>query len=295
MGTRRSSAPQLSVQVRLFLNLIEYNTWFFYNWKNIELTYHGIMKTFFSEYLSNYETYTFGYTNYALPTDNKEYTQAYHIWYLPYSASLEIKEPIFYLCRSLRVNISKFTNSSENRRVARKIEDFAITTKRYNIWEFDRSDSEFVDFCLAYTNSRFSHGDMSTERFTYVMSRDYANTILEFRSHDRVIWYTLFAQTNKVLHHWFCFFDTELMDSAPLGKYMMRYTIDWAKQNSIPYVYLGTCYKESWLYKVRDFNWLERRDGNTRQTNIERLKQLCKSDTEKKYREQFKDKPELYL
>jgi leucyl-tRNA---protein transferase len=253
------------------------------------------MKTICSEYLSNYGTYTFGYANYALPIGSTEYTQAYESWYLPYSASLEIEEPIFYLCRSLRVDTSVFTNGSENRRVARKVEELAITTKRYQAWEFDRSDSEFVDFCLAYTNSRFSHGDMSPERFKYVMSRDYANMILEFRSHDRVIGYTLFAHTDHVLHHWFCFFDTELMDSAPLGKYMMRYTIDRAKQNWVSYVYLGTCYKESWLYKVRDFNWLERRDGNIRQTNVERLKQLCKSDTEEKYRDQLKDHPSLFV
>lgn len=253
------------------------------------------MKTFFSEYLSNYGTYTFGYANYALPTDLNEYTQAYESWYLPYSASLEVEDSIFYLCRSLRVVTDKFTNSSENRRIVRKMEEFAITTKWYQSWEFDRSDSEFVEFCLAYTNSRFSHGDMSPERFSYVMSRDYANSILEFRSHNRVIGYTLFAQTDQVLHHWFCFFDTELMDSAPLGKYMMRYTIDRAKTNHIPYVYLGTCYKESGLYKVRDFNWLERWDGNAWQTNIDQLKKLCKSDEEQKYQDQFKNDVERYL
>lgn len=252
------------------------------------------MKTFISEYISNYETYTFGYGLYALPTTPQDYTTAYESWYLPYSATLTIKQPIFYLCRSLRINTSLFTNSSENRRVARKVEDLAITTHRYEADGFDRTKPDFVEFCLAYTNSRFSHGDMSPERFEYIMSRDYANRILEFRSHDRTIGYTLFAHTDQCLHHWFCFFDTELMDSAPLGKYMMRYTIDRAKANNIPYVYLGTCYKESWLYKVRDFNGVERRDGNIRQTDIERLKQLCKSDMEIKYRDQFKDHPHLY-
>ena len=44
------------------------------------------------------------------------------------------------------------------------------------------------------------------------------------------------------------------------------------------YIYLGTCYGEKALYKVRDFKGIEYFDGVEWNNNIKSLKELCKND-----------------
>ena len=44
------------------------------------------------------------------------------------------------------------------------------------------------------------------------------------------------------------------------------------------YIYLGTCYGEKALYKVRDFKGIEFYDGNKWMKDNKILKDLCKSD-----------------
>lgn len=255
------------------------------------------MRTFFSEYTSDYTSYTFGYSYYAHIQSYDELNEAYSQWFLPYTGKLDITQDIFYFCRSLRVDISKFENTSENRRIIKKVEPLHIQVTIYNKEDFDTRSNEFEDFCIWYTQSRFYHEWMTTERFHYVISRWYANKIIEFKIWDtgQIIWYTLAIVTDTIMHHRFCFFDTELMESIPLGKYLMRYTIDRCKQQWLTYAYLWTCYKETWLYKVRDFEWVERWDGNKWSTHIEQLKNLCKSDNEIKYKDLFKIDDKNYL
>lgn len=253
------------------------------------------MKTFFSEYTSDYTTYTFGYTYYAQAEDHSELDEIYSQWFLPYTGKLELSEDLFYFCRSLRVDISKFENNSENRRIIRKVESLDIQVIVHDKKDFNLSDPEFEEFCIGYTQSRFYHAGMTPERFRYVVNKNYANKIFEFRSEWKIIGYTLAVVTDKLMHHRFCFFDTELMETLPLGKYLMRYTIDRCKNNGLQYAYLGTCYKEGGLYKVRDFNAVEYWDGNKRSNNTEALKNLCKSDEEVKYKDHFKLESDYYL
>lgn len=245
------------------------------------------MKTIISEYTANYETYSFGYTIYALPTP-WEYDQAYAQWYLPYTASLDIEQHIFYLCRSLRVDTKLFENNSENRRIIRKAQEHDLSVVFYDKADFNITDPDFREFCLGFAQSRFSHGGLTPERFDYILSRDYVNTIVEIRSSGRIIGYDVLCKWDNYIHHFFCFYDTDMMEALPLGKYLMRYTIDRAKTQGIEYVYLGTCYNAGWLYKARDFASIQRRDGNTRQTDLDQLKLMCKSDAEPKSQDQFK-------
>jgi len=133
-----------------------------------------------------------------------------------------------------------FENNSENRRILRKVKPYEITAHWHDINDFNTVDEEFIDFCLLYASSRFSHASMSKERLAYILSRQYINRILEFRMNDKPIGYVVCAQTDRSLHYYFCFFDISMMEQIPLGKYFMWYAIDQAKQKSIPYVYLGT-------------------------------------------------------
>jgi hypothetical protein len=254
------------------------------------------MKTFMSEFLTDYTTYTFGYTKYAIAESHSELDVIYGQGFLPYTGNLTLDQNIFYFCRSLRVDLASFEHNSENRRVLKRIEPLNIEVVIHDKSSFDFTNPEFEDFCIAYTHSRFYHEGMSTERFRYVMSRSYANKIFEFRSEGKVIGYTLAVVTETFMHHWFCFFETELMnDQIPLGKYLMQFTIDRSKKQWLQYAYLWTCYKETGLYKVRDFKGVEFWDGNVRSKDTELIRVLCRTDNETKYKDNFKNNPAYYL
>jgi hypothetical protein len=56
--------------------------------------------------------------------------------------------------------------------------------------------------------------------------------------------------------------------------------IDWAKQQNLQEVYLGTCYGEKAMYKMRDFKGLSFFDGNEWNADMKLLKSKCKTDNE---------------
>ena len=63
---------------------------------------------------------------------------------------------------------------------------------------------------------------------------------------------------------------------------MMYKSIELSKEWGLQEVYLGTCYGEKAMYKMRDFKGLSYFDGNIWQTDMKKLKQKCKTDAEKK-------------
>ncbi len=246
------------------------------------------MKIFFSEYRVDYATYTFGYTAYCVMESLDEIADIYAKGFLPFTGKLDVEDDIFYMARSFRIDLSKFSNSSENRRVNRKIEPLNITFSVIPKSEFDIKDTVFRKFCLDYANGRFSRGGMSEERFDFVLSKKAATHIFEFKSNDKIVGYIFAMVTDEIMHYWFAFFDTDLMQNYSIGKWMMWSAIDWSKSNNLKYAYLGTVYHPTALYKVRDFKGAEFYDGKGWNTDMKTLKQWCKTDEELRDIDRFK-------
>ncbi|HHH53222.1 MAG TPA: GNAT family N-acetyltransferase [Bacteroidetes bacterium] len=257
------------------------------------------MKVFKSEYLNDYGNYSFGYTEYAIKENEEDITDIYLNGYLPYSANIKIKYPLFYLARSLRVKLSKFNDSSENRRINRKMEEIAPQIIRYNLSDFDIQNNEFIDFCMRYANERFSENVMSQQRFNNILNLGIATDIFEFINpqSNKPLGYVLAVINEEIFHYWFSFYNTELLNAVPIGKWLMWRMIKWSKENNLKYIFLGTGYGTKSLYKIRDFKGLEFFDGNFWNSDIKHLKTLCKADEEKKDRDQFKllENPNEYL
>ena len=236
------------------------------------------MQIFFSEFNSNYSTYTFGYAVYAVAEQDEEVEEIYERGFLPYSADINLKEEIFYLCRSLRVRLTDFSDSSENKRVNRKMEGMEPELECIALGDFNIEDEIFQDFCLGYAKERFVGGSMSKERWDYILRRKNGTHILRFSRKGEVLGYVLVGLHGSAVHYWFSFFDLEISRDLPLGKWLMWRTIKWAKEEGREFVYLGTCYKETGLYKVRDHKGVEYFNGSRWSTDTVRLKEICKSD-----------------
>ena len=198
--------------------------------------------------------------------------------FLPYTGNPALKREVFYLARSLRVELDRFADTSENRRVGRKIAPLNIQLEIFPKSKFDFQNRAFLDFCTNYAADRFHDGNMNEERLLYVLNRICGSHIFQFTSEDKILGYVWTGIFGNSLQYWYAFFDTDYMKSHSLGKWMMWRLIKWAKDNGLEYVYLGTCYGQHAMYKVRDHKGLAFFDGNIWNTDMKRLKALCKTD-----------------
>lgn len=234
------------------------------------------MKIFRSESFVDYSTYTFNYAVYCIKEDQSDIPEIYNQGFLPYSNNIKLQLETYYLARSLRVDLDRFTDSSENRRVEKKILEINPSFKVIPISDFDMDQEEFVNFCLDYGKKRFSEG-LELERLKYILSAKSISHIFEFKVENKIVGYVITIIEDGTLHYWFSFFDLNYQKFS-LGKHMMFSVINWAFKNNLKHVYLGTCYGEKSLYKVRDFKGLSFYDGNQWSNDMKLLKQKCKSD-----------------
>jgi leucyl-tRNA---protein transferase len=248
------------------------------------------MKIFFSEYRNEYFSFSFGYCVYALMETMSDLPALFDAGFLPYSRGTITKE-LFSLTRSLRIQLKNFTDTSENRRIDRKVAALNISVNAVPIADFDVNDPNFVKFCTEYAEERFTGGNMEAARLQTLLNRQAASHILVFKNEVQTFGYVLACMHGKGLHYWFGFFDTAYLQSHSLGKWMMWRTITWAKANGLEYVYLGTCYRKKALYKIRDFKGTEFFDGTGWNTDMEILKYLCDVDekTERTDKDYFKE------
>ena len=250
------------------------------------------MKIFHSEYQKNYSTYTFGYATYALLEENDSLSDLYSAGFLPYAGTSEYAsqksiQEIFYLCRSLRIDLNAFSTNSENRRIEKKARPLNIEVTVRPKKDFI-ADENFRKFCQDYADERFQGGHMSDQRWDYVLRRACGTHIFTYKTQNNVLGYVLVGVDAKAVHYWFSFFDTNLLNQLPVGKYLMLSVITWAKENGKSYAYLGTCYGEKALYKVRDFKGAEFYDGAKWNEDITLLKSWCKQDQSSMISDRYK-------
>jgi hypothetical protein len=246
------------------------------------------MKTFLSESIVDYTSYTFNYTLYALKESQEDLTELYQKGYLPYTGHLGLEKEVFYFARSLRVNLEKFDDTSENRRVNRMVEPLKVEVNLIPKSDFDINNPSFKSFCENYINERIGEDNMSVERWNYILAQETGTHIFEFKNAEKTLGYVLAAVNQDIVHYWFAFFDTEYMRTHSLGKWMMWKVIRWAKDNGRKYTYLGTAYKPAALYKIRDHKGLEFWDGSYWNDDTKLLKEWCQTDLEPKATDRFK-------
>lgn len=238
------------------------------------------MRIFYSEYQAQYTSYTFSYAVYCIKENDQEFPQILEKGFLPYTNDLTVKKDIFYLARSTRINLENFKDTSENKRVNRKIEPLNIKLKVFKKSEF-KIDDNFINFCVDYAGERFAEGNMNKERFDYIFNKSYFSHIFVFQSDDKMYGYVFVSIKDNMLHYWYSFFDTDYLREYSLGKWMMWKTVSWAKENKLDYIYIGTAYKTKALYKIRDHKGIEFFDGLKWNSDTKLLKLLCHRDEEK--------------
>ena len=182
---------------------------------------------------------------------------------------------IMHQTRSLRIDLSKFELSSENRRVLKKIEGLnlnieAIPYKKYD-WQIGKMAKDFYD-------SKFGAGVFTANKIKELLTNrdksNFTNLFVYNLDENNAAGYTICFANNKIVHYSYPFYilNSEFCIS---GMGMMTMAIVAANANDKKYFYLGSAQRPTDIYKLQ-FAGLEWFDGEKWKYNIDELKNIFK-------------------
>ena len=185
--------------------------------------------------------------------------------------------------RSLRIDLSKFELSSENRRVLKKNESLSLDICHLPMpnydWKIAKLAKDFYD-------NKFGAGVFSANKIKELLTSDKSNFnfLLKYSwiassptapRNDVGVGYAICHETKNILHYSYPFYQrtSNKEQVTNIGMGMMLNAILWAKENNKKYIYLGSFQRPTNVYKLQ-FAGLEWFDGEGWQTNLETLKKI---------------------
>lgn len=180
--------------------------------------------------------------------------------------------------RSLRINLSKFKLTSENRRILKKNEPLIIQPEPIPYpnyaWQIGKMAKDF------YT-TKFGDGTFSANKVKELLTSEKSNfnKLLLFSINKNDISYTICKETNELLHYCYPFYNlqpTSYQLPPNTGLAMMLKAILYAQEHNKKYIYLGSAQRPGDTYKLQ-FERLEWFDGKEWKSDMEELKDILKS------------------
>jgi arginyl-tRNA--protein-N-Asp/Glu arginylyltransferase len=204
------------------------------------------MKLLFSEQNSDYENYQFPYAVWAVPEDDESPSDIFNAGFLPSSRNLDR----FYLCRQVRINLAKFSLSSENRRILRKgagIDVKLVTREKYDY------TPERRQFFKTYADIKFGKDVMTFERLDALFASPIISHLLVFTDVEKgneIGVATLYLEGRSLAFYYYAFYDLNYY-ARNLGMFMMTSAAALFAERNFRNLYLGTCYSQTALYKTQ--------------------------------------------
>jgi arginine-tRNA-protein transferase len=167
--------------------------------------------------------------------------------------------------RSLRVDLNKFELTSENRRILRKNDQLQLNIESLPLqnypWQIHAYAKDF------YTK-RFGEGTMSASKVKELVQEQEISNFnklfvynynipfqhdweLEVNNAANIIGMCICYINNSIFHYGYPFYDLSIPKENSLGLAMMTKAIEWAKNNSKTYIYLGSVTDQKSLYKLQ--------------------------------------------
>jgi arginine-tRNA-protein transferase len=184
---------------------------------------------------------------------------------------------VYYLARSLRVDLSKFELSSENRRILRKTQDFESDLMPLS--EFNYTP-QIQKFCKDYMVSRFGKSSITTAGIRSIFKSGIYNYVFVWKERltQKEIGYAVCFVSKNLLHYAHAFYDLAYFHQS-LGARMILEAVNWAKKSGKKYAFLGTCYDKSAFYKT-EFKGVEFFNGFRWSDDLEELKHQIQRETQ---------------
>ena len=230
------------------------------------------MKLLFSEQNSDYEHYQFPYAIWALPEDGESPADIFDAGFLPSSRQLDR----FYLCRQVRVNLQRFKPSSENRRILRKGKGIGVELVSREKYHFTDERREFFK---TYADIKFGKDVMTFERLDGLFSSPIISHLLVFTDLENgkeIGVATLYVEGKSLAFYYYAFYDLNYY-ARNLGMFMMTSAVELFAERGVKFLYLGTCYSQTALYKTQ-FAGAEFFNGFRWSDDMDELKFIIKRD-----------------
>lgn len=145
-------------------------------------------------------------------------------------------------CVSVRIPVTEFKPSKRFRRVLSRNSDVAVRAL-----DSIASNEEALALYTRYINTRHQDGDMypaTKEQFdSFILSTSEATRFFGFYLDDRLICIAVCDQLLQGLSAVYTFFDPD-KGNRSLGSFAILWMIQAARENNLPYVYLGYWVKE---------------------------------------------------
>ncbi|MGA4642984.1 hypothetical protein [Limisphaera sp. 4302-co] len=230
------------------------------------------MKLLFSEARPDYDHYIFPYAVWAFPEPGETPAAFFAAGFLPSSRQLDR----FYLCRQIRVDLTRYRPSSENRRILRRAELFDAELLPRSRFDWTPGHREL---CRRYAETRFGPGRMTPERLDELFHCPMTTHVLHVRlrnGQQTVGLATLYLEPPLVAYYSYAFYEWEWR-KAQLGMFMMTHAVDTLARAGLRHLHLGTCYSARALYKTQ-FAGVQFFNGFRWSDNLDELHHLLERD-----------------
>jgi arginyl-tRNA--protein-N-Asp/Glu arginylyltransferase len=202
-------------------------------------------------------------------TDNSKIPKFYSKGFLLTRKGVGVMQKV----RSLRVDLSQFSLTSENRRVLRKNEDVSFSI--YNLplddynWKIHKMGADFY-------RQRFGDKVMSANKIKDMVKEKKTsfNKLMVFSKKSQDLGYAICFEYGEILHYAYPFYDLSYT-SKTLGIFMMTRAIIYAQDESLKYVYLGSVNSKEALYKLQ-FRGLSFFEKDSWKSDLEDLKRMLR-------------------
>lgn len=205
------------------------------------------MKLLFSEARADYAHYVFPYAVWAFPEATETPADLLAAGFLPSTPDLRR----FYLCRHTRVDLARFTLSSENRRILRKGEGLELSL-------LSAADGALTPerraFCQHYAAAKFGPDGMADARLERLFGSAITTHVLRAtdpaRGGAEVGLVTLHLEEPRAAFYSYAFYDLAHANRS-LGLWLMTSAVALLARRGVAHLYLGTCYAGNALYKAQ--------------------------------------------
>ncbi len=174
--------------------------------------------------------------------------------------------------RSIRIDLSAFELSSENRRILKKMSGLTIQDMHLPL-PVDSYDFKIGKLAKDFYEKKFGAGIMSAQKIKEMLTdsdKSNFNTVLKY-TETSPIGFSICYTNKDILHYSYPFYDLNAPKDTGLG--MMTLAIQYAKEHGLKYIYLGSLQRPTDTYKLQ-FSGIEWFDGTSWNTNIEEVKKL---------------------
>jgi arginyl-tRNA--protein-N-Asp/Glu arginylyltransferase len=183
-----------------------------------------------------------------------------------------IGKGVMHQTRSVRIDLSHFNLSSENRRILKKTEDLSL---RPSLIPFVDYSFTIGKLAKDFYETKFGPGVMSSQKIKEMLTdtqKSNFNSLFVYSNTTEAIGYTICHSSASLLHYSYPFYDLE---KAPkdTGMGMMVRAIEYAKNAGMKYAYLGSLQRPSDTYKLQ-FEGMEWFDGSEWKKDLDEAKKV---------------------